>query len=127
MLMIRLQRLGRKKSPSYRFIVNEKAQDTQGKSLEILGQYNPTTTPKTFQVQTDRVEYWMSKGAQLSNTVHNLFLKEGIVKGDKKKSVSITDRRQTKIDKKKVEVEASKAKKAEEAAKAKEAAEATKS
>lgn len=99
--MIRLQRVGKKKSPSYRVIVNEKARDTYAPSLEILGHYDPTQNPKVLELKADRIKYWISVGAQCSNTVHNLLLKEGIVEGDKKKSVSVTNKRQSKIDEKK--------------------------
>jgi len=128
--MIRLQRIGRKKSPVYRFVINEKARDTQARNLEILGQYNPTRSPKVLEMKTDRITYWLGKGAQMSNTVHNLLVKEGIVAGDKKKSVRITIKRQGKLDQKKAaEAEAKKAaeeaiKAAEEAKKAAKAAEA---
>ena len=46
MLTIRLQRIGKRKNPTYRLIVSEKARDTQYNSLEILGNYNPTQNPK---------------------------------------------------------------------------------
>ncbi len=124
MLMIRLQRVGRKKSPSYRFIVSEKHKDTNADSLEILGHYDPTQNPKVLEVKEDRIKHWLSVGAQPSNTVHNLLIKLGIVDDKKKrKSVVITNKRQAKLDKKNEDkIEADKAKaEAEEAAKAAEA------
>lgn len=100
MLMIRLQRLGKKKNAFYRFVVSEKGRDTQGKSLEILGEYNPIASPKVITLKQDRVKYWLGKGAQTSATVHNIFLTQGLAAGRKAKSVRITKRRQAKIDEK---------------------------
>lgn len=117
MLRIRLQRVGRKKQPTYRFVVSERARDTQGRALEILGSYNPTQSPKLFNIKKERVLHWINMGAQPSETVNNLLVTEGIIKGDKQKSVTITKKRQTKLDEKKAaDAEAKKAK--EEAAKA---------
>lgn len=110
MLCIRLQRLGKKKQPIYRLIVSDKHKDTQAKSIEIVGSYNPITQPKQIELKKDRIEYWLSVGAQPSPTVHNLFLKEGLVKGKKEKSVFISKKRATKLSAKK---EAEKSAKAE--------------
>jgi len=64
MLKIRLARLGKKKKPTYRFIVSESARDPYGKALEILGHYNPFS--KVTEVKKDRILYWISQGAKLS-------------------------------------------------------------
>lgn len=101
MLTLRLQRLGKCKQPSYRLIVSEKKHDTQYGALEILGNYNPRD--KKFPIQTERVKYWLEKGAQASPTVFNLLLKEGVVQGKKKKSVFLSKKRQEKLAKKKAE------------------------
>jgi len=106
MLMIRLQRLGRKKSPSYRLVVSEKARDPQAKSLEILGHYNPVAIPKIVELKEDRIKFWLAQGAQLSESVNNLFVNAGIVTGAKLKSVAISNKRQAKIDKIKAEKKA---------------------
>lgn len=97
MLVIRLQRVGKTKRPSYRLVISEKARDPQARSKEILGFYNPLQTPKLFEVKKDRIEYWLGVGAQLSNTVHNLLVREGIITGDKKKSVRISKKRSAKL------------------------------
>jgi len=106
MLAIRLQRLGKAKQPTYRLIINEKTRDTQGRSLEILGNYQPLSKDKKIVLDTERIKYWLSKGAQCSNTVHNLLLKQGITDGKKRKSVSISKKRAEKIAKKKATVPA---------------------
>lgn len=111
MLTLRLQRVGKKKSPSYRLIVSEKARDTQGKSLEILGTYNPLPIAKAIAFKADRVKHWLSLGAQASNTVHNLLVSQGIIAGagtEKRKSVAVSVKRHTAIDAKKKSEEAAK-------------------
>ena len=104
MLMLRLQRVGKKKQPSYRLIVSEKAKDPQAGYTEALGNYNPLANPKVVAFKKERILYWMSKGAQPSPTVHNLLLKEGIITtGKKKKSVFISKRRKETMEKEKIE------------------------
>ena len=77
MLKIRLQRTGKKNSPSYRIVLCEHTSPPQGKFIEILGHYNPRLKQKGF--KKNRVQYWISKGAQVSPTVHNLLVGEGII------------------------------------------------
>lgn len=72
MLMIRLARFGAKKKPSYRVVVIEKEKARNGRSLEVLGFYNPLTHPATFQVKYERVAHWMSVGAKPSDTMARL-------------------------------------------------------
>ena len=117
MLTIRLQRVGKTKKATYRVIISEKARDTQGVCLENLGTFNPHDKEKGTQFDAERIKYWLGKGAQTSDTVHNLFLKAGILSGAKKKAVSISKTRAAKI------VEKNKAKAVAETAKAAKAAE----
>jgi len=84
MLKIRLARVGKKKSPSYRFVVSESSKDTYGKSVEIVGHYNPFT--KVCEVSKDRILYWISKGAQPSATVYNMLLDQNVIVGKKVKA-----------------------------------------
>jgi len=107
--MIRLSRVGKKKQPTFRIIISEKQKDPWGKYLELLGNYDPHT--KTINLKIDRIKYWLAKGAQVSNTVHNLLLKEGIIEGAKKKSVVISKKRVAKKENK-VKEEADKKEKA---------------
>ncbi|HVM90968.1 MAG TPA: 30S ribosomal protein S16 [Verrucomicrobiae bacterium] len=97
MLTIRLTRVGKKKQPQYRFIVSEKARDPWGKALEILGTYEPRRTPTAVSLNKERVQYWMSKGAQTSDTVHNIFVDQGLVKADKRKMPGMSIRRKEKM------------------------------
>ena len=103
MLMIRLSRVGKKKYPTYRIVIQEKSRDPWGKALEILGNYNPHT--KDFACKEDRIKYWLSVGAQMSATVNNLLIKKGVIQGKKRKAA--------KLNKKKAQAEKDKA--AEEA------------
>ena len=72
MLAIRLSRQGTNKKPFYRVVLLEKSAARNGRSLEILGTYNPVPNPALIELNAERIEYWVSKGAQLSSTVENL-------------------------------------------------------
>jgi len=100
MLTIRLSRVGKKKQPSYRLIVSEKSKDPWGKFLENLGTYNPLRSPAEVNFNVERIKYWMSKGAQTSDTVWNVFVEQKIVEGEKRKQVSLSKKRKEKIAKK---------------------------
>ena len=100
MLTIRLTRVGKIKQPIFRFIVSEKARDPWGRALEILGTYNPRTEPATIDIKKERVAHWISKGAQCSDTVWNLFIDQKMVTGEKRKMQSVSKRRKEKLAKK---------------------------
>lgn len=72
MLTIRLTRVGGKKKPYYRVVVLEKGAARDGRSLEILGQYNPVPNPAQIELNRERIQYWVGKGAQVSHTVEQL-------------------------------------------------------
>ncbi len=72
MLMIRLARFGARKQPYYRVVVIEKDRARNGRSVEVVGTYNPRTNPATVDLKRERIDYWTSKGAQLSETVEKL-------------------------------------------------------
>lgn len=65
-------RMGAKKRPSYRIVVKEKQSKRDGAYLENVGTYNPTREPAEINLKADRVEYWLSKGAQPTDTVRRL-------------------------------------------------------
>jgi small subunit ribosomal protein S16 len=77
MVRIRLRRVGAKGQPSYRIIAADKEAPRDGRFLEILGFYNPRTNPSTIQVKEDRVFDWISKGAQMSDSVQQVFRSSG--------------------------------------------------
>ena len=72
MLMIRLARVGARKQPYYRIVVIEKDRARNGRSIEVVGTYNPRTNPASVEFKRDRIDYWTSKGAQLSDRVGKL-------------------------------------------------------
>ena len=72
MVKIRLARGGRKKRPFFRIVAADSRMKRDGRFLEVLGFYNPISNPKELKVNTERVDYWISEGAQMSQTVSNL-------------------------------------------------------
>jgi small subunit ribosomal protein S16 len=65
-------RIGAKKRPAYRIVVKENRSKRDGAYLENLGTYNPTREPAEISLKSDRVQYWISKGAQPTDTVRRL-------------------------------------------------------
>ncbi len=76
MLRIRLTRVGKKKQPTYRIVVIEKKNARDGSFIEIVGHYNPRQEPAAITMKTDRIQYWLSKGAQPSDTVRSFIRAE---------------------------------------------------
>ena len=76
MLNIRLQRTGKRGQAYFRIIIAEHTKKPKGGVLEILGSYDPHK--KELKVEKDRIEYWMSKGAQISPTVNNLLVNQKV-------------------------------------------------
>ncbi len=79
--MIRLQRKGKKHQPFFRLVVGEKRSKLKGEQLEQIGWFDPGQN--TNSVDKERVTYWISKGAKLSPTVHNLLINAGVKTGKK--------------------------------------------
>ena len=77
MVRIRLRRQGSKRQPSYRIVVTDKRNARDGAYLEVIGHYNPRTRPATEIVQEDRALYWLSVGAQPSESVERIFKHTG--------------------------------------------------
>lgn len=69
---IRLARAGAKKTPFYRVVVADARAPRDGRFIEILGRYNPRTDPSTIQIDVDRVDAWLAKGAQPTEAVEKL-------------------------------------------------------
>lgn len=83
MLKIRLQRIGRKHEPVFRLVLTDSKNSTKsGKFLEILGNYDARHGEKAV-MNTEKVTYWMSKGAQVSDTVHNMLVSSKVIAGKK--------------------------------------------
>lgn len=82
MLKIRLQRIGRKNDPAFRVVLTDSKNSTKsGRFLEIVGTYNPKAGEANF--KADRIKHWMSKGAKLSDTMHNFLVHQKIIEGKK--------------------------------------------
>ncbi len=75
-LKIRLSRIGTKHKPIYRVVVAEERSRRDGDATEILGTYTPEAKGNTLQIKLDRVDYWFSKGARPTDTMHALIKKE---------------------------------------------------
>jgi len=83
MLKIRLQRVGKKHQPIFRLVLVDSRRATKsGSFIEILGSYNVQKSQVQF--NQEKIKEWISKGAQISDTVHNLLIKEKIIEGAKK-------------------------------------------
>ncbi len=80
LVTIRLARIGSKKRPYYRIVVIEKRRARNGRFLEVLGQYNPIASPAKAEVNAERAQYWLSKGAAPSETVRSILRKQDLVK-----------------------------------------------
>ncbi|MCP4229623.1 MAG: 30S ribosomal protein S16 [bacterium] len=76
---IRLRRMGAKGYPFYRIVVADSRRKRDGRFIEILGHFDPMTEPPKVEVDEDRAMYWLSVGAQPSDTVRRLFSKKGFM------------------------------------------------
>jgi small subunit ribosomal protein S16 len=84
MLMIRLQRVGRKHEPTFRVVLTDsKNGPKSGKYLKNLGWYDTRIKNKSEQIDTAAVKHWMSKGAKLSLTLHNYLVGQKVIEGKK--------------------------------------------
>jgi len=85
MLMIRLQRVGRKHEPVFRLVLTDSKNSTKsGKYIEVLGSYDPRQENKLEQFNLPKIKEHMSKGAKLSDTVHNFLVHKKAIEGKKK-------------------------------------------
>lgn len=108
MLKIRLQRFGKRNSPTFRMVLIDSHKGPKsGNFLEVLGSYDPKTKETTL--KSERVLHWIEKGAQTSDTVHNFLVKRGVINGAK---VDVASKKNVKTPEMIAEEEA--AKKAEE-------------
>ncbi|MBS3156904.1 30S ribosomal protein S16 [Candidatus Woesearchaeota archaeon] len=100
--MIRLQRVGRKHEPVFRLVLTDSQNGPKsGRFLEILGSYD-TRKEGGVDFKNDKIKHWISKGAQLSNTVHNLLIERKVIEGKKinalpKKTPTISEKAEEKV------------------------------
>lgn len=78
---IRLTRKGAKKRPFYRIVVAHSEAPRDGKFLEIIGTYNPLTDPADVQIDSERLQVWLDRGAQPTDTVRSLIKQKGLPAG----------------------------------------------
>lgn len=83
MLTIRFSRVGKKNRAAYRLVLTESSSPVKGKFTELLGSYDPHS--KKTVLKTERILYWKEKGVVFSDSVFNLLVKEGVLKGPKRK------------------------------------------
>lgn len=87
MLMMRLQRVGRKNNPAYRIVVTDKRTGPKSnKHIDLLGSYNPKLG--TVEIDGEKAKYWLSQGVQPSVTLHNMLVSKKIIEGKKLNALS---------------------------------------
>lgn len=79
MVKISLTRTGKRNQPHYRVVIRPARSKRDGKALEYIGYYNPRTSPTTVKLELDRVKYWLSVGAQPTDTVRDMLIKEKLL------------------------------------------------
>ena len=100
MLTIRLSRKGKKNQPFFRVVVIDKRRSTKGgRSVEDLGYVNPLT--KKISLNKERIQYWLKNGAQPSDTIHNLLVKEKVIDAKKVHVSKLSKKKQAEISAKK--------------------------
>ncbi len=77
MVRLRLRRVGAKRQPSYRIVAADSESPRDGRFIEVVGFYNPRTDPTTLEINEARALYWLSVGAQPSDTVKRLLNNSG--------------------------------------------------
>jgi small subunit ribosomal protein S16 len=80
LVTMRLSRIGSKKRPYYRIVVIDKRRARNGRFLEVVGQYNPIANPVQMEINAERAQFWLSKGATPSETVRSILRKKELVK-----------------------------------------------
>jgi len=76
---IRLRRMGAKKRPFYRIVVADARSPRDGKFIEEIGYYDPTTNPATVKIDEEKALKWLTDGAKPSDTVKSLLQKQGVI------------------------------------------------
>lgn len=79
MLRIRLSRVGKKKQPAYRVVVIDQRKARNSAYVEVVGHYNPRRQPAAIDLKADRIQYWLGKGAQPSDTVRSFLRRHKLV------------------------------------------------
>lgn len=109
---IRLKRFGSKHNPHYRIVVADARRQRNGRAIEELGYYNPTTNPPAIKVNAERAQYWLGVGAQPTDTVVSLFRRAGVLASEEEPQATTAEEAQDATE----EVEAPSTEAAEETA-----------
>ena len=80
---MRLTRLGDKKAPFYRIVVADSRVSRDGKYIDLIGTYNPLTTPEEVKIDVEKANNWIKNGAQPTDTVKALLVKAGVTQNSK--------------------------------------------
>lgn len=83
MLKIRFSRTGRKNKAQFRIVVQEHTYAPTGRHVEVLGSWDPHRKEGVF--KNERITHWIENGAQISDSVYNLLINQGVIKGEKRK------------------------------------------
>ncbi len=82
---IKLQRRGRAKKPVYRVVIQDSRTARDGKTIDIIGQYNPLSEPMVLELDDEKVKQWLGNGAQPTETVERLLINKGYIQAKKQK------------------------------------------
>jgi ribosomal protein S16 len=77
---LRLKRMGAKKAPRYRIVAADSRFARDGREIETIGTFNPTTEPETVTLDAEKALYWLNNGAQPSDTVRDILSRQGVMK-----------------------------------------------
>lgn len=80
MVKIRLRRVGRKNAPFYRILIADSQMPRDGKFIEVIGQYAPRKSEGSLQIDAERANHWLDRGAQPTDTVRSLLRRAGVLK-----------------------------------------------
>ncbi len=89
MIKLRLKRMGAKKRPSYRIVAAEGTSPRDGRFIETLGYYDPLTDPATVRIDEARARHFLGNGAQPTDTVRDIFIRQGLIADPKKRPVAV--------------------------------------
>ena len=79
MVKLRLTRVGNKRNPIYRVVAADAGSPRDGRSLEVIGRYNPQLQPSLIEIDAEKAKQWLARGAQPSEPVRRLLQKQGII------------------------------------------------
>lgn len=82
MIKLRLRRMGAKKRPSYRIVATDSRSPRDGRFIEAVGFYDPLTQPATIKLNEERIRYWLSVGAQPTDTVRTMLVRYGLIEAE---------------------------------------------